>query len=525
MKFLLTPLLCLLGALCIGQNSAPLINILSIDVDEVAQELSLVYQLTDADGDPCEVWLKYSTDGATYFERVPEQWLTGDAGAGIAAGEALSLVWNYADINGEIGDVHIQLWASDHQEVDIADMVAQVDEAQLLSYLQSVEGVRHYISAPAHLAAVRNLMLDAFSDAGLQTEGHHFVHAATDMQNVLGRKPGAKDEAITFIIDGHFDGVPGSPAADDNGSAVAGVLEALRILSQYHFEHSIRFIGFDAEELGIIGSHRYVQNGIKAFEDIQGVLNFEMIGYYSDEPNTQMMPFGFDMLFPNVAQEIANDDYRGNFITVVGNTNSNPLIAAYVDAAESYVPDLRVITVSVPGTGTLVPDLRRSDHARFWDVGIPALMLTDGADFRNLNYHTPGDVISTLDFNFMKQVVQATLATAAQLAVPISASHEQADLSTILSVHDHVHHFPAGLKLFPNPSDGAMTLQITDSPHQFRARLEIFSVSGRQVHRELMHFPEGTSSTTLNLRKLSPGTYILNLHTGDASTSAGFVVR
>ena len=40
-----------------------------------------------------------------------------------------------------------------------------------------------------------------------------------------------------------------------------------------------------------------------------------------------------------------------------------------------------------PAEGSYAFDLRRSDHASFWDDGFPAAVLTDTADFRNLNYH------------------------------------------------------------------------------------------------------------------------------------------
>jgi hypothetical protein len=319
--------------------------------------------------------------------------------------------------------------------------------------------------------------------------------------------------------------VPGSPGADDNASAVAGVLECARILSQYEFEHSLRFIGFDTEEYGLIGSNRYNLNGIKAYEEIEGVLNFEMIGYYSDSPNSQSLPFGFDMLFPQAAQEVADDDFRGNFITVVGNVASNPLIDAFESAAETYVPDLRVISVAVPGTGMIAPDLRRSDHASFWDNGIQALMLTDGADFRNQNYHTPNDVIDTLDLDFMTQVVQATLATAAELAVPISASSDVFDLSTILSVHDHEHDFPGVVKAFPNPTEGELTLEISGVHAPFRTRLEVYSLDGKLVHREVLNIAAGTSRTTIDLSDLRSGTYMLNLLAGEASVSMGVKVE
>lgn len=345
------------------------------------------------------------------------------------------------------------------------------------------------------------------------------------MQNIIGRKPGVKNEAITYIIDGHFDGVPGSPGADDNGSAVAGVLEALRILSQYQFEHSIRFIGFDAEELGLVGSLRYVQNGIKPFEDIQGVLNFEMIGYYDDEPDTQFLPTGFDILFPRAAQEISDDQNRGNFLTVVGNVASNPLIGAFVSASETYVPELRLISVAVPGNGSIAPDLRRSDHSRFWDADYQALMLTDAAEYRNFNYHTPNDVIATLDFEFMAQVVQATLATAAELAIPISVGSTEVDLSNYVGIADHSHNLPGNVRIYPNPTDGILSVLVTDNEHAFKSRLEVYDMSGKLVHREIGFFTPGTSGMRLNLQHLADGSYILVVHTRDAAKSLGFVMR
>jgi hypothetical protein len=308
---------------CFAQNTAPQIEITNVTADEIAKTLTVNYSLSDAENNICEVWLKMSLDDGIYFETIPQVNITGDIGIGINPDPTLSLTWNYSDLTVGIRNVDIKLFASDNQPVDISEMVSQVDEANLLSNLQFIEGERHYLTAPVHLEEVRSFIEDAFLDANLQTERHNFVHDGITMQNILGRQPGVKDEAITYIIDGHFDGMPNSPAADDNGSAVAGTLEALRILSQYSFEHSIRFIGFDTEEPGIIGSQRYVANGIKLFEDLQGVLNMEMIGFYSDAINSQTLPAGFGTLFPDAAQQIEDDEFRGNFIFGVGNTNSN----------------------------------------------------------------------------------------------------------------------------------------------------------------------------------------------------------
>ncbi len=521
--FSLSLLFAALGA--VAQNTPPHIEVVSTEIDEVAQLVTLNYALEDIDGDLCEVWLKYSIDGGVYFQNVEASALTGDFGDDIAPSDQALLVWNYSELNTSIADVQIRLYASDHAVIDIAEMVAQVDENQLLDYLQQIEGERHFSAVPEHLEAVRQLVRDAFVEFGLDTEDHDFVHSQTEMRNVIGRQAGMRDEAVTFVIDGHFDGVPGSPGADDNGSAIAGVLEALRILSQYTFEHSIRYIGFDAEELGLIGSIRYVQNGIKPFELIEGVLNFEMIGYYDDAPNSQLLPAGFDMLFPAAAQAVADDDHRGNFITVVGNVNSNPLIGAFESAADTYVPELRVISVAVPGNGSLAPDLRRSDHASFWDGGYQALMLTDGADFRNFNYHTPDDVISTLDFAFMANVVKATLATAAELAVPISASFAEVELANHVGIDSHDHRFDANVRIYPNPTNGILSVLVTENAQAFRSRMEVYNMNGQLVHREVRFFAPGTSGVRLDLQHLVDGSYILVMHTNNAAKSMGFILK
>jgi hypothetical protein len=62
---------------------------------------------------------------------------------------------------------------------------------------------------------------------------------------------------------------------------------------------------------------------------------------------------------------------------------------------------------ALPFDGWILPATRLSDHASFWDAGWPALMVTDTAFFRNPNYHLPSDIIDTLDFEFMAQLVKS----------------------------------------------------------------------------------------------------------------------
>lgn len=507
-----------------SQNFEPEITIQNVAVDQINETVTITFDLSDNENDLCSTWLKISTDGGEFYETQDNLNITGDIGQNIAPGLSKSIIWDYSNITGSIFNVQLKLVASDGFQYDIQDFVDQVDSNEIISNLEYIEGVRHYSANPTHLNTIRDSIDNIFNFYGLETERQEFNFNGNMGYNILGRKPGLKDEAITFIIDGHYDGVSNSPAADDNGSAVAGMLEILRVLSQYDFEHSIRFIGFDFEESGLIGSQRYVQNAIKNYEIIEGVLNFEMIGYYSEEINSQTLPNGFEILFPQEVQDIENENNKGNFLVVVGNANSNSLITDFENYASTYVPNLRIISLEVPGNGEIAPDLRRSDHTPFWESGRKALMLTDGADTRNFNYHTPADSIGTLNFDFMTKNVKATLATLAELAIPISANSDHYDLA-LLSVHNHTHSDLTNINIYPNPSNGMFTINI-EAPKSEKYRLEIFDLEGKIVSKNIYQVDKkNILKEEIDLSKLDKGNYIAIFTTDEFQTSKSIIIR
>jgi len=77
-------------------------------------------------------------------------------------------------------------------------------------------------------------------------------------------------------VSSHFDRVPGSGGANDNGSAIVVCLEIIR---RYHLEQSatpLRVFFFDEEENGLLGSNAYVsQFGIS---DMESLINMELVG-------------------------------------------------------------------------------------------------------------------------------------------------------------------------------------------------------------------------------------------------------
>lgn len=96
--------------------------------------------------------------------------------------------------------------------------------------------------------------------------------------NVIGTLKGKSDE--TIVLGGHFDSVSAGPGADDNGSGTATLLELARVEgSKPQPQHTLIFIAFDAEELGLVGSEAYVKQLSDAeLSKMRAMLNFDMMG-------------------------------------------------------------------------------------------------------------------------------------------------------------------------------------------------------------------------------------------------------
>lgn len=517
-KPLLTLFLITLNLGIWAQNQLPQLTIQSVDHDAEAQTVTLTYDLTDAEDTELEIFLRAAPAGSPNFNITAEN-VTGDIGFPVAPGNSLQATWNYTGEIGNSDSYDLKLIADDGYDIPIEDLVAQVDSQLLRARLENIAGIRHYISNPDNLNRCRDTLEQAFLAYGLETYRQNFPNLGTNGQNIIGDHWGQAQSSNVIIIGGHYDTVSDSPGADDNGTATAGVLEAARILAPYRFRKSLRFIGFDFEETGLDGSRYYVEH-LSGNEAIEGMLNMEMIGYYSDMPNSQDFPPGFELVFPDAAAAVQADNNRGNFITNVGPGFGSTLYNAFNTAAADYVPELRVIGLNVANP-LLVPDLLRSDHGSFWEANIPALMLTDGADFRNPNYHEPSDTIGTLNFTFMANTVKAVIATAASMAEPMHSSEAVAS-NIILTNAEHLHELPCSYFVSPNPAQEAFNIRFGDcQPMQIDLRL--YDVKGQLVWSGQHNTTAG--SLRVPLAKCIPGVYWLQLSDGHHFSSQRILVQ
>lgn len=506
----------------LGQNTVPEITQFTLTPNWPMLRLVVNYQVTDADNDPLEITLQFSDDDGKTYDLTGQILVSGDVGFPVQPGTR-SITCDLSAIQNSVAPFRVRIIADDKQPFDYQELVDAVDSNLIRSNLEFVEGIRHRTTGAAHLQATRDSLKSAFQGAGLFYEEQNVPLGNYTGKNLIGSFPGTVSPEKVVINDAHYDTVNNAPGADDNGSGLVGVLEALRILSRYPSQKTLRFIGFDLEESGLLGSIRYVSSGIPAGEQIEGVFNHEMIGYWSEEPNTQTLPQGFSLLFPAAAAEVVANQNRGDFITNVGNTNSQPLALLFSNAAQQYVPDLKVITLDVPGNGQLVPDLRRSDHTPFWEAGNQALMLTDGANFRNECYHTPGDTLNEkLNFTFLSNVVKATIVAMAQLAEIQHADWATEGFSQPLSVQNSRPLCDFYATQLGNQSN-ALTIHI-DFCAYTEVVLELFDMKGALILQENATIPSQGVYTVL-MPARAPGVYVLKIRHPTGTFAQKIILR
>ena len=277
--------------------------------------------------------------------------------------------------------------------VPVAPLLQAVSPARLRSRVDAIDVTRPDASAGG-LAAV------AYIDAKLRGMGLTVRHqnastGGATMPNVFADKAGTTCPERLFVVGAHYDSVAAGPGADDNASGVAGMLEMARVLDGTGLPISVRFAGFALEENGLVGSRVMAQALRARNAQVVGMVSLEMIGFTKPGPDVFIG---------------SENDYLG----MAGDPASAYLARVFGAAAFKY--NNFCFAPAVVIDPAVLPDVRRSDNASFWDQGYQALIVTDTANFRNPNYHTASDTIDTLDFGFMANSVRTMIAGLVALA-------------------------------------------------------------------------------------------------------------
>jgi aminopeptidase YwaD len=231
-------------------------------------------------------------------------------------------------------------------------------------------------------------------------------------RNFIAELPGTDLKNEVLILGAHFDAVWNSPGADDNGSGTSGLMELARVLKDRPMRRTVRFVFFNVEEQGLIGSRAYwahIEPRVTAGEEkIVGMVSLEMLGYFTDAPNSQRSP-----KVP-VDKSVFDPPTVGDFIAIATTLPHQKFSRRLGEAMQAAAPGLKVLQFDF--SPIPLPDIMRSDHAPFIMGNQPAVMLTDTANFRNPNYHKPTDTIETIEAARFALVVKGLAGAAYAIA-------------------------------------------------------------------------------------------------------------
>jgi Zn-dependent M28 family amino/carboxypeptidase len=128
--------------------------------------------------------------------------------------------------------------------------------------------------------------------------------------NVVADLPGMEHPSQMVILGCHYDGHDISQGAVDPASGMVVVMEAARVLSQYasrQLKRTVRFIGYGTEEIGLIGSYRYVEKHADELDKVRFVLNLDAAGGSSRKGVALHRWLKLEPFFRQCAKEMASE--------------------------------------------------------------------------------------------------------------------------------------------------------------------------------------------------------------------------
>lgn len=206
---------------------------------------------------------------------------------------------------------------------------------------------------------------------------HRFQHEDLFLHNVVAEFPGTEPETLVLVT-AHLDSTAASgdgpyhpasdpaPGSDDDASGVAAVLAIVDLVGKLRVtrktKRTMRFVLFNAEEHGLVGSKAYARSQAAQGAQIMAVFQMDMIGFCGAH-NTPPRNFEVHAGFP------PNPDVE---------TRSLALANIVQNIAETVSPNLSAPQIYPdPETGNEDPAAGRSDHGPFNERGYAACVLSE----------------------------------------------------------------------------------------------------------------------------------------------------
>jgi hypothetical protein len=268
---------------------------------------------------------------------------------------------------------------------DIDSLVNLVSEDSLYAWDFRLQNFQTRYSYSDSVYRARDWLFNKFVSFGIDSIWFHHYHYDSDQYNVVATVVGTAQPDRVIVVGGHYDSIvmwgdnvdpfTWAPGADDNGSGTVATLEMARIIAQNPLPVTVMFVPFAQEEQGLIGSQYFAGYLSLRNTDVELMINSDMIGHSVDMDTDAV---------------------------IYGALSAKSYISVMIDMAHAY-------TFLQPYYGG---QSAGSDHYSFYQMGYDAVFAEEG-DFNYAGWHTNYDVVDSLDFTYMREVVKMNLATLA----------------------------------------------------------------------------------------------------------------
>ena len=237
---------------------------------------------------------------------------------------------------------------------------------------------------------IRKYRTYQLEDVSMETHFSVLDRSEVSLKNVVGMVRGTDPELSKqyIAVGAHLDHIafPGGQVAngaDDNASGSAGVMEIAEAVALNPPRRSVVFIAYTAEEMGLHGSHYFVNAGPIELEDIKFNVNLDMIGRTTAE----------------------NKETRSHY--VLGDKK-------YESKMVPFLSEINEASINYP----LIYDFDNrfsgaSDHASYSNAGIPSFFFFSGD---HEDYHTPGDDADKIEYDKVVKISKLAYLITMELA-------------------------------------------------------------------------------------------------------------
>ena len=221
--------------------------------------------------------------------------------------------------------------------------------------------------------------------------------------SIIAEIPGTDLKDQIVMMGGHFDTWHGGTGASDDGTGVAAVVEAVRILKALNLQprRTIRIGLWAAEEEGLVGSRSYVT---QHFGEMAGG-GGGMGGMFGGGGGELKLKPEHEKLSVYFNHDNGSGKFRGIYLQ--GNEAARPIFRAWLAPFVS----MGASTITAQNTGG-------TDHLSFNTVGLPGFQfIQDPLEYDTRVHHSTADVFERVQADDMKQAATIMAAFAYQAAM------------------------------------------------------------------------------------------------------------